>query len=254
MKQKIAKKIQDKVFISRIHLWRLFVGFSILLLTISCSAPSTAAQGPIHNYYVDYNLGSDQNSGYQDLPWQTIQKAANTLIPGDTVTVAAGNYPERIVVNHSGTSGFPITFQAEGIVTMNGFTINANYIKVKNFEISDTENDTTSGWGIFVQGSECDIENNYIHDATRGGILIDAIAGSESLVTDCVIKNNRLYHNSQVGIEVHGCNHIVEGNEIWKTIQYHPKWLNPPSWEDADGVRFLGSGPFSAETISTIFP
>ena len=241
MRKNKAPNRRRETALSRTHLLGLLVGFTILVLANSCATPPPT-RTLISNYYVDGAHGSDSNPGFQNLPWQTIQKAADTLSPGDTVTVIEGNFAERIQVSRSGTTEAPIIFQAEGTVTMNGFTINADHIEVKNFEINNTENDSASGWGINIQGSNCVIENNYIHDATRGGILISAIAGSETLVTNCTIKNNRLYHNSQVGIEVHGRNHTIEENEIWGTIQYHPKWENSPSWVDADGVRFFGSG------------
>ena len=41
---------------------------------------------------------------------------------------------------------------------------------------------------------------------------------------------------------MYGQYNLVEGNEIWATIQYHPEWTNPPSWVDADGIRFFGGG------------
>jgi hypothetical protein len=86
------------------------------------------------------------------------------------------------------------------------------------------------------------IEDNYVTYATRGGIQIYARPGEWATRTNCVVRNNRLYRNSQWGIEFHGRNHVIEGNEIWRTIQYHPGWANPPSWADADGMRFFGSG------------
>jgi hypothetical protein len=51
-----------------------------------------------------------------------------------------------------------------------------------------------------------------------------------------------LYRNAMNGVDVHGRNHLVENNEVWGTIQYHPNWKNPPSWVDADGMYFFGTG------------
>ncbi len=51
-------------------------------------------------YYVSTS-GSDSNPGTQSQPWKTIQKAANTVAAGDTVTVDAGTYNERINVSRS---------------------------------------------------------------------------------------------------------------------------------------------------------
>ena len=97
--------------------------------------------------------------------------------------------------------------------------------------------------GVFiVEGSNCLVEGNYVHYATRGGIKIFASPGNETKTNHCIVRNNRLYRNSQAGIDVYGRDNLVEGNEIWGTIQYHPKWNNPPSWVDADGINFFGSG------------
>ena len=92
-----------------------------------------------------------------------------------------------------------------------------------------------------VEGTNCDFEGNYIHYATRGGIRVFARLGKESGTSNCTVKNNRLYRNATAGIEVYGRNNLVEGNEIWGTIQHHPKSTEVVG-ADADGMRFFGSG------------
>jgi parallel beta-helix repeat protein len=192
-------------------------------------------------YYVAPN-GNDSNPGKQLQPWRTIQKAANNMTAGDSVVVMPGNYDERVHITTSGASGAPITYQAEGTVIMKGFTILADYITIEGFDITDTDNSWSNGWGIFVQGSHCVLKSNYIYFATRGGIILFANGGDDPVTSNCVVMNNRLRRNSQLGIEVQGRNNLIEGNEIWRTIQYHPKWTNPPSYVDADGIRFFGIG------------
>jgi parallel beta-helix repeat protein len=191
-------------------------------------------------YYVSTN-GNDASSGGQSAPWRTIQKAANIASKGDTIIVLAGNYPERVKISRSGEAGKSITFQAQGTVITKGFTLTANYVTIRGFEITDTPNASTDGWGIWVSGDYCLIENNYVHYATRGGIVLFYIPGQQA-ANDCIVRNNRLYRNALTGIEIHGQNNLVEGNEIWGTIQHHPKWTSPPTWVDADGIRFHGSG------------
>jgi hypothetical protein len=187
-------------------------------------------------YYVASN-GDDSDPGTESQPWRTIQKAANTLAAGDSLIVLPGEYDERVQITTSGSSGAPITYQAQGTVTMKGFTIRADYIIIDGFDITNTDNYWDDGLGIFIQGSYCVLKNNYIYFATRGGIIVFNTSSS-----NCLIKNNRLYKNAMNGIEVQGRDHLIVGNEIWRTIQYHPKWTNPPSWVDADGIRFHGSG------------
>ena len=194
-------------------------------------------------YYVDGVNGSDSNLGTsRGRAWQTIQKAADTMTAGAYCIVLAGDYDERVHVTTSGSSGDPITYWAESTVTMRGFTVDADYIAIRGFDITDTDNDDTDGWGIFVEGSHCLIQDNYIFFATRGGIDLYGDPVDAPTTSDCDVRNNRLYRNASAGIEINGRNHLIEGNEIWRTIQYHPNWPNPPSWVDADGIVFFGTG------------
>ncbi len=193
-------------------------------------------------YYVNGTTGSDLNLGTQDNPWRTIQHAADNIVPGDTVNILEGEYAERVHITISGTEEKPITFLAIGNVVTQGFTIQADYITIQNFEITNTSNQFADGRGIYVHGSGCLLENNYIHNTTRGGILLFAEPGEEQQTSNCTLRNNKLYQNSQNGIDVRGTNHLIEGNEIWASIQYHPNWIEPPLWVDADGIRFFGSG------------
>jgi hypothetical protein len=120
--------------------------------------------------------------------------------------------------------------------------VKANYITISGFEIANTTNDDTAGVGVFVQGSHCTVSNNYIHDTLRQGILVTAPPSDYSVSTGCVIQNNRIYRASQAGIQVRGMNHLVVGNEVWGSVQYPAGWPNPPSWADADGIQYSGSG------------
>lgn len=192
-------------------------------------------------FYVSPN-GNDGGTGTQSNPWRTIQYAANVVMPGSTVIVLEGVYPERVMINRSGVSGERIVFTAQGEVTTKGFTISANFITIRGFNITNTPNNSRNGWGVWVKGKNCVIENNYIYNATRGGIILFVDPANIKTTRNCTVRDNRLYRNGFVGIEIRGRNHRVENNEIWGTIQRHPKWTNPPSWADADGIRFHGSG------------
>lgn len=200
---------------------------------------STSGQGA--TYYVSPS-GDDTNPGTQVHPWKTIQKAANVVGAGSMVIVQAGNFPERVMVDHSGSTDLPITFEAQGTVVMRGFTITADYVTIRGFEITETLNTFPDNWGILVNGGNCLIEGNYIHDASSGGIILFVRPGQEPKTHDCTVRNNRLFHNVLVGAEVHGRNNILEGNEIWGTIQYRGAAPLLSSVADADGIRFFGSG------------
>ncbi len=225
---------------------RLYIS-SLLVVALLSFAWGPQAQGKdanqdMNSYYVA-TYGDDSNPGTtRDRPWRTIQKAADSMVPGNTVTVLDGTYDERVITYTSGGPGAAITYQAEGTVTMKGFTVYADYISMKGFQITNTDDNGFEGWGILVKGSHCIIEENYIYFATRGGILLQADQPDALTTSDCIVKHNRLYRNAVIGLEIKGRDHLVEGNEIWGTIQYHPNWINPPSSVDADGIRFFGAG------------
>ncbi|MCK4692589.1 MAG: right-handed parallel beta-helix repeat-containing protein [Anaerolineales bacterium] len=225
------------------RIWKrhLFFLITIALVFGLCIAPYAAKAASADVYYVAPN-GDDSNPGTQIQPWMTIQKAADTMTAGDTTIILAGDYAERVFINQSGVSGAPITFRAEGTVTMKGFTVYADHISLIGFDISNTDDHPQNGWGIFLEGSYCIIEDNYVHYATRGGIDLYASPGNYANTSHCIVRGNRLYRNAFAGIEVYGQDNLIEENEIWGTIQHHPKWENPPSWVDADGIRFHGSG------------
>jgi len=62
-------------------------------------------------YYVAIN-GSDNNSGSHEQPFQTIQKAADLMKPGDTCYVRSGIYRQVVRPMRSGTEGKHIRFEA----------------------------------------------------------------------------------------------------------------------------------------------
>jgi parallel beta-helix repeat protein len=113
------------------------------------------------SYFVDAAAGSDGNPGSQAQPWRTIQRAANSLVSGDSVTVQPGDYPELVEVNRSGNS-----FIANGRVTMRGFYVLGSANLVRGFVITNPE----SEYGIRVEGSNNVIQGNDISDTNQDGI------------------------------------------------------------------------------------
>jgi len=61
------------------------------------------------DYFVSPS-GNDASSGTFMSPWQTIQKAADTMLPGDTCYIRGGTYREAVTPSRSGSPGKPITF------------------------------------------------------------------------------------------------------------------------------------------------
>jgi len=78
--------------------------FALLLFDISILQASTC--------YVDGTKGYDANSGSQDRPFATIQKAADVMAAGDNCLIRTGIYKETVQVKQSGAPGAPIRFQS----------------------------------------------------------------------------------------------------------------------------------------------
>ena len=187
-------------------------------------------------YYVDGTSGSDSYPGTQSMPWKTIRKAANTLKGGDTAIVNPGTYNERVVITSSGSSGSLISFEAQGTVQCQGFTVKGNDVQVKGFRVTATQPTwDAEGYGIWVEGTNCIIENNHAYYCPTGGIVTTASSSA------CIIRNNKCQRNALNGLEIGGVGHLVENNEIWATICYH----TPTNWSpsgDANGIMVWGSG------------
>lgn len=238
------KSNSNKVLLS-ILLISTFILYSCSPINAQHFAYPTGTSGtdqnlPLDTYYVS-TTGSDSNPGTPALPLMTIQKAANKSKPGNAIIIEAGTYNQPVKINISGTSSAPITYKANGRVITEGFTIDASYVTISNFEITDNLSGS-SDWGVRIIGSDNIIENNSIHDLEWGGVFLQANVADPSQTTNNIIQNNKIYHVGQVGIDVRGRNNIVLRNDISATMQYVPSVSNPPSWVDADGIHFHGQG------------
>ncbi len=109
-------------------------------------------QASANTYYVNNSWpgASDTNDGLADMntsAWLTIQKAANTLVAGDTVRVQAGTYAETVSPINSGNFTHWIIYVGDNYPFINppsteAFSIiNKDYINITGF------NATSSGAG-----------------------------------------------------------------------------------------------------------
>ncbi|MEH0824845.1 MULTISPECIES: DUF1565 domain-containing protein [unclassified Micromonospora] len=74
------------------------------------AAPSAAA--PSDLYVTSKSTCRAGGTGSQESPLCTISAAAAVAQPGQTVWIAAGNYPEKVRLTRSGTEAAPIVFRA----------------------------------------------------------------------------------------------------------------------------------------------
>ncbi len=127
--------------------------------------------------------GDDDGPGSKEEPWSTIQHAAGSVRPGDTVLVAGGTYAERVEIRVSGEPGRPITFAAADgeRVVLDGSSLEVpaersamvlidsqRYVTIRGFEITGYRSDASGRVpvGVLVLGAADHIRivDNLVHD------------------------------------------------------------------------------------------
>lgn len=87
--------------------FRIIFALMIMVAVTAAGAAVYAAE-----YHVSSDIGSDSNLGTADMPFRTIQKAADSVVAGDTVIIEDGTYYETVTLRTSGTKDKPIVFKA----------------------------------------------------------------------------------------------------------------------------------------------
>lgn len=181
-----------------------------LLVLFLCSLKTASAA----TYYVATS-GNDSNPGTESQPWKTIQKAANTMVAGDTVYVKGGIYNEQVTPRNSGTPENYITYQVypgdivriDGQKTISeGFAIGDKvYLILDGFEIGNQRYRPIH----IVSSNHLIIRNNILTET----LDLDG--------TDGGVKGGGQIH----GIEAEGGNSYLE-------ISYNEAFKNGGIWLD----------------------
>lgn len=164
---------------------------TLALFTTSCEellpwleqhAPPTAESTT--RFYVSPS-GSDGNSGRSESEaFASIQFAADTLAPGDTLMLLEGTYNERVIVERSGTAGRPIVIMnapdEEAIIDGTGIELSnfgydglfevalQSHVKLLNLRVENSEN-----VGIVIKGpgvTDIAIVGCYTENTASSGI------------------------------------------------------------------------------------
>ena len=220
-----------------------------LLMLLSCSAMPPASAGG-STYYVATN-GNDSNPGTISQPWRTIQKAASTLVAGDTAYVRAGTYNERVTPQRSGSAENPIAYRAypgetvtidgkdslsdafylSGLsyLIIDGFimsnwdlfgmrVLNSHHIEIANNEIK-SPNATYSGiWGDHSQ--YCNIHHNKVHDCPENGIAMSHESDYNQIHGNFVYNNGFKQQQYWAGIALEVNSNY---NQIFNNLVYNNK-------------------------------
>lgn len=154
--------------------------FSFLFIVLFFFIFSTSVSA--NTYYVAGDTGNDTTgNGSSGTPWKTIQKAANTMVAGDTVNVRGGltysetttclSEPSVVCPTNSGSAGNFITYQSWSNtgtpiihIPLNGYgfrTQSKSYISIKGFDFRADEGSTDFQDGLYlINGSNITIINN----------------------------------------------------------------------------------------------
>jgi hypothetical protein len=177
--------------------------------------------------------GQDGNDGSQANPFATIQKAADVVVPGTTVHVAPGLYPELVWIVRGGTAEAPVRFVSDvkwkasirPMLFESPIRVDADHVVVEGFEVYGEYE-----YGIFVKGSHTRILRNHIHGmaphawqvTNHGGAGI--VTYREDYLVDDVLIEGNLIHD--IGPQVfcnfiHGIYIATGGNRVVNNIVYN---------------------------------
>ena len=191
-------------------------------------------------------FGADYTVCAAACDYTTIQDCDDAAVRGDSCTVSAGTYAERVLVTTAASGTDTITFTAIGTVNMLGFLIQADYIIVDGFAINNTADcDAYANWlelrrdcsGVQIEGDYVQVLNNTITGAPYHGVttLGSSYTAAPHYAT---ITGNTITNVGFVGIITGGTNHLINNNDISAVVQWHGDTLDA---DDSDGIRFYGT-------------
>jgi Right handed beta helix region/Protein of unknown function (DUF1565) len=159
--------------------------------------PST---GPA--FYVSVS-GSDSNPGTLGSPWRTVQKALDTLGPGQIAYVRRGTYTQNLVMTRAGTPTAPITirnYPGETVVLRAGSGAKDNnyplqlqsgaaYVRFRGLVVEGATGPSTAN--VYASEGAHDIEFSACEDrkSQRQGFFTDRTTSSIQII-DCYIHDN----------------------------------------------------------------
>ena len=182
--------------------------------------PSPLAESTGATFHVSTS-GSDSNPGTSVAPWGTIQKALDSLQPGQRALVHGGTYVEDLQMDRAGTASAPISVEASPgeepvLESDSGHPLevgsDGGWFRFRGFTIQG--NPFNSGGNVDVYGHNVEISSNEVRSSQDQGIYTDE--GSR----DVYVLGNWIHHNGKGvihqshGIYLQGDDHLVSTNVI----------------------------------------
>lgn len=146
--------------------------------------------------------GNDSHPGTRELPYRTIQRAADATQPGDTVLIHGDIYRERVFIRTSGEPGRPIRFQrfedkdveiwfskdlsdSAAWIDMGGDrwrTADGSFARSVNYDVATIWHDDQSNWRYKKrQPDELRSQWDFWHNLEQGRIEVYSVGNP----TDC---------------------------------------------------------------------
>jgi hypothetical protein len=172
--------------------------------------------------------GSDTNPGMEFAPWRTVQKAFNTLLPGQRALVRAGTYTQDHVFSRSGTASAPITVAAYPgerpvlhAASTSGDTfpvrITGSYLRLQGFVLENARGISSTDVYFDVGADHIELSSNEIRFSQDQGVFAEAQTNNLHLLGNR-IHDNGLGHvpgqHQSHGLYVEGTNHLIANNVI----------------------------------------
>jgi hypothetical protein len=158
--------------------------------------------------------GSDRSRGTLRHPWRTIRKALRHAVPGQTVYVRSGTYPDWVFATRSGTDRSPISLRAypgERPVMTGRLKIEGAFFCVRGLRFEGMTSANRTDPLIYVAGAQhVEILRNKILNAAVSGIYV----GDEGdLSEDVSIISNEIRGNGTHDRFDHGIylGHVRDG-------------------------------------------
>lgn len=186
-----------------------------------------------HRLFCVSTTGSDRNTGLCSAPWKTIQKAVDTLRPGQTALVRAGTYRENVFMERGGTASDRITLRAyagERVVLRGRLRVGASNVRVVGLRIDGRGLELATPL-VYVMGNRgVTLERLEATRSPRSGILVGNNARDVTVIA-CWVHDNGTRAKLDHGLVLaRGSGGRVESNLVEHNraggILLYPEWDN----------------------------
>jgi parallel beta-helix repeat protein len=208
----------------------LMVAASVLIALTGCGGVGSVDETD-HRLFCVATTGSDRNTGVCSAPWKTIQKAVDTLRPGQTALVRAGIYRENVFMRRGGTPNERITLRAyasERVVLRGRLRVAADDVRVVGLRIDGRGLQLATPLVYVMGGRGVTLERLEATRSSRSGILVGNTARDVTVIA-CWVHDNGTRPQLDHGIVLsRGSGGRVESNVVDHNraggILVYPEW------------------------------